>query len=343
MIRLFDPGDELILTISGEGKHPEYDGVTIGFPGRVHITPVDCNRFDFGKPGGGGLGFAIDLENSLDIVVSDSDEVDAEPLQEPLIHHYVLLMRKVLGFTFGLRIKCSMADVMQLHSGLGSSIALACGCVQGINVLCGAPLSHEEVRRLIGDNFAEVCQGRLSRGLETGVGSAVILRGGLAFVGDEIVTLYSSRNLDGIPVVLVRPGAPRPDSDQPESLDMLNRSLLLDASYRYVRAYRIVMDIIPALTRGDLKALGDVIWDFQFSGTHLSMVQGRFDLGLELLRIMMLLRRAGTPIVGMSSVGPTIYAVSKDPAPVIDLVTSEGITHILTKVSSKGTRIIEHM
>jgi len=336
---LFDPGDNLILHFTPKRIPPKFESLSVKFPGRIHITPIDCNRFDFGKPGGGGMGFAVELNNELHIKLSKRDTVVSEAIYQPLLNHYLALLKRLFMFDGGLEVKSQISNLMRQHFGLGSSVAIATACMQGINALFGSPLSHEDIRQLIATNFVEVCEGRLARGLETGVGTYVILNGGFAIIADEIVPLYSNNILNGVPVILVSPAIQRPETDKPESLDMLQRSLLLDSSYRYTRIYRIVMDIVPALNRHDLKAVGDVVWDFQFSGTHQSMIQAYQDGGIEIIRTMTLLRRAGGMIVGMSSVGPAIYAICEDPTDVLSAVSDAKLCYHLTRVSSTGVQI----
>ncbi len=66
--------------------------ISIKFPSRIHITPIDCNRFDFGMPGGGGIGFAIDLTNILSF--SSANDLKVKSLNkkyENIIIHFVKL------------------------------------------------------------------------------------------------------------------------------------------------------------------------------------------------------------------------------------------------------------
>jgi predicted sugar kinase len=337
---LFSPGeyiDDLGLSRTCKSAH---EVVCLTFPSRIHVTPIDCNRFAFGVPGGGGVGFAIEMENYLRLHLCKTDSVDALPQHIPVLEHYVALAKKVFAYDGGIGLECRTADVLTRHSGLGSNVGLACACMQGINVMFGETLSIREIRRLIAKNFVEECEGRLSRGLETGVGTQVILAGGACVVGDRTALLYEGHCLDGLSVVLLFPEAPRPDLDKPESLEMLRRSVFLDESYRYVRAYRIVMELVPAMECGDLARIGDVVWDFQFSGTHLSMIQSCFDGGLEIYRTLIALRAAGVEVVGMSSVGPCVYAIGTDADSAVSTAEELGIAYVATSVAARGVRPI---
>ena len=339
---LFDPGENLILNIPKRCTTPVHKSVSVNFPARIHITPIDCNRFDFGRPGGGGLGFAVKMENFLSVALNDENIIQGTPEQILLLSHWLLLAKKVFLYEGNFSISLSLSSLMHQHSGLGSSAVVATAFMQAINILFGESLEMEEIRRLIAYNFVEVCDNRLSRGLETGVGTYALLAGGFCMIGDKITPLFASHTLDDHPILLVQPHIFRPDMDKPESIEMFNRSLELDESYRYIRAYRSIMDIAPCLYEGDIDGFGKVIWDFQFAGTHISMVQAYDGGGIQLYKIMTELRKAGASVVGLSSVGPTIFALAKDLSALRPIVQSLDCDYFETEVSGKGVVMINN-
>jgi beta-ribofuranosylaminobenzene 5'-phosphate synthase len=333
---LFDPGENLVRVVPQRKATPVRESVTVKFPARIHISPIDCNRFAFGMPGGGGVGFAVEMENWLTVSVAEKDSIACTQRHKPLLAHWLDVARDCFAYQGGLSVSVTTSEAMGQHSGLGSSAVLAVGCLQAVNLLFGEPLSQNDVRRTIAHNFVEECYGRLARGLETGVGTYAVLYGGLCIIGDRIAPVYHSRTLDGYPVLLVQPDISRPDLDKPESAEMLKRSFELDASYRYVRAYRTIMDIVPYLYEGNIEGFGKVVWDFQFSGTHISMIQSYDRGGVDLWKIMTMLREAGAEVVGMSSVGPTIFALAKDLSPLVSMASSAGLKQIVTAVAPAG-------
>lgn len=338
---LFDPGDRLDIPDNMPSASPVRDKVVVRFPGRIHISPIDCNRFGFGHPGGGGVGFSVNLDNWLEATIATRTEVECLPEQQALMLHWARLMMKILGFDGGVSLKLRLCSEMDQHSGLGSSVAVAAACLSAINWLFGEPYTKTQLRDVLTRNFVEQCRDRVTRGLETGVGSHLVLNGGFCAVGDGTVLLSSAHELDGYPVMLIRPKVSRHNEDDPECLEMLKRSLRLDESYRYIRAYRIIMDLLPALHRKDLQAIGEVIWEFQFSGTHLSMFQGYHDGGVEIIRIMTLLRQSGAKIVGMSSVGPSIYAISENLDSAIQAANEANLSHTITQIDSFGITFLD--
>ena len=312
-IEIFEPGTRInILNMSYEYK-PKLQNLNIKFPNRIHMTPFDCNRFDFGKPGGGGVGFAIDIENYLNI--SDAAELKVTTNRtndSPLIFHYVRVMEAILKYQMSYHFDLIVSDSVQQHFGIGSSVSVACAVIFGINKMFGDPLSIEEMRHLIAHNFVEEYKGKVTYGLETGVGTSVILKGGLSVIGGELVEVYHRPIPPGYTIMLADPQTKRPESDKPESKEMLNRTFFLDSSYRYIKAYNVLMDIIPAFYNWNLKIIGDYFWDIQYSGTHISMIQSYENFGGKIYDTLGYLRNSGIILCGLSSVGPAIYAVFEE-------------------------------
>jgi len=306
----FEPGENLDTLGIEMSASLLRKNLVVGFPSRIHVTPVDCNRFAFSKPGGGGIGFAIDLPNKLKIAPAASVGIRSSIQHyDHIVNHYIKLMEKVLHVELRIELSLSLSELMSKHFGLGSSVCVACAVMWSINRLCGNPLTLEQLRLLIAHNFVEECQGRLSRGLETGVGTSVIFRGGISVIADQIIEVFHRPFPEGYSVLIVDPVTSRPEMDKPESEDMLERTFFLDSSYRYTKAYNILMDVIPALNSGDLRVFGEYVWDIQFSGTHLSMIQSYEAFGRKIYDVLSTLRASGAMICGISSVGPAIYCV----------------------------------
>lgn len=326
----FKPGNNIdTLGLVREAKR-NLSGISLLFPSRIHMTPIDCNRFGFGKPGGGGVGFAIDLQNKLDISISSETKIISNSEKhQPLLIHYSKLMQVLLKTDLVFQFTLNLDSMMTQHFGLGSSICVACATVFGINQIFGSPLSIDEMRRLVAYNFVEEYKSAVTRGLETGVGSSVVLRGGISVVGNEIVEVFHRNFPEEYSIILIDPKTTRPKSDQPESEDMLERTFFLDSSYRYTKAYDLLMDIIPALYSSNFKKLGTYFWDIQYSGTHLSMIQSYECYGRKIYEVLGFMKKNGAEICGLSSVGPLIYAICE----------TNSKDALLAKLSTYGDRI----
>ncbi len=343
----FKPGSEVHdLGIVREARL-ELPEISLQFPSRIHMTPIDCNRFAFGKPGGGGIGYAVDLPNQLRIARSQRMVVVANRRADvPLVTHYWRVMQRVLKMETEFDFHLDLMETVRQHFGLGSSVSVACAVLFGLNRIFGSPLSIDEMRELIAYNFVEELDGEVSRGLETGVGTSVVFRGGMAVVANELVEIFRRPFPEGYSIVLVDPRTSRPGANKPESEEMLRRTFFLDSSYRYTKAYDVLMDIIPALHAGDLKRVGNYIWDIQYSGTHLSMIQSYEDFGRRIYETLGVLRRGGADVCGLSSVGPAIYAVChhdmKDALMESCVELPEGASVSEVNPNNDGIRVLQH-
>ena len=101
---LFDPGDRLVVPDDPRPATPVHDRAVVRFPGRIHMSPVDCNRFGFGRPGGGGIGFAVSLDNSIEARIALETTAEGPSGQHAVLLHWALLMREMLRFDGGLHL-----------------------------------------------------------------------------------------------------------------------------------------------------------------------------------------------------------------------------------------------
>ena len=307
-------------------------------PGRIHLTVLDMNRFAPDRPGGGGVGFALQIYCSAEVECTASGlEIDYS--REPIIRHFAEVFKKTVCYDGGFRI--SISEHEKKHVGLGStgSVLLALG--HAMNVALGSPLNAEQIRLLIGHNYVEETEdGQVARGFETGVGPAAATYGGMVITGDELTVAYRHSFADGKNVFITIPPTVVSSAGRAEFNLLMNRARNLDYQDRELKAYLLLMDLIPALERGDLKKIGDIIWEIEFRGSKRAEVEHH---GFEIYRLMSLLREAGLEFVGMSSVGPSIAIVTEwSREAVARLIEPLGLEiAIETKVNNEGLKIYQ--
>ncbi|HRW83556.1 MAG TPA: GHMP kinase, partial [Methanothrix sp.] len=173
---------------------------------------------------------------------------------------------------------------------------------------------------------------------ETGVGPAAVTYGGMAVTGDELALAYHHPFAEGKNVFVIIPETTVSSSGREEFDLLMNRARNLDYQDRELKAYFILMDLIPALERGDLKKIGDVIWEIEFRGSKRAEVEHH---GFEIYEHMSRLREAGLEFVGMSSVGPSIAVVtSRNEAEMAEILAPMGLKiAISTKVDNEGLKV----
>jgi predicted sugar kinase len=310
--------------------------VTATAPGRIHLTVLDMNRFAPNRPGGGGLGFALQIYCSASVKCTPSG-LKIDYSREPIIRHFAEVFRKTVHYDGGFDIVIS--DHEKKHVGLGStgSVLLALG--HAMNSVLGSPLSSEQIRLLLGHNYVEETEdGRVTNGFETGVGPAAATYGGMVITGDELALVYRHDFAAGKNVFVTIPPTVVSSAGRAEFDLLMNRARNLDYQDRELKAYLLLMDLIPALERDDLKKIGDIIWEIEFRGSKRAEVEHH---GFEIYRYMSFLREKGLEFVGMSSVGPSIAIVTdRSREDIAGLIEPLGLKiAIETKVDNMGLKI----
>jgi len=75
----------------------------------------------------------------------------------------------------------------------------------------------------------------------------------------------------------------------------MNRARNLDYQDRELKAYLLLMDLIPALERDDLKKIGEIIWEIEFRGSKRAEVEHH---GFEILPAKEASSRSGPRVRG---------------------------------------------
>jgi beta-RFAP synthase len=335
----FHPGENLHM----KGFEGEYslkireDPVTVTAPGRIHLTVLDMNRFAPGHPGGGGIGFAIQVYATVTVrCIPAGYQIDYS--RPAIIEHFLRLFSTVIGYKGGFSVQAK--DHEYKHVGLGSTSTILMAIAAAVNDAVGSPLSRDQLRILIGHNYVEETEeGMIAYGFETGVGPAVTSYGGMAVMGDDLTLAYRRDFAADKKVYVVIPPSSISSAGEEEFSLLMNKARTLDYRDREQKAYCILMDFIPALYDEDLTRMGDVMWEIEFRGSKRAEIEHH---SFELYHYMNKLRKAGLEFVGMSSVGPSIAIITE--------LSEDAITKILepmdltiaitTAVDNKGLIIL---
>jgi beta-RFAP synthase len=332
----FAPGRNL-KTLGLEKKtytiRPVKGSVHVKAPARIHLTVLDMNRFAPDHPGGGGIGFAIQCYCTAEVRCTDQ-AITIDYNRAPIIRNFIEVFRKVTGYKGGFAVR--VTDHEYKHVGLGSTSTVMIAVATAMNEALGSPLSVTQLRHLIGHNYVEeTADGKIAFGFETGVGPAVSINGGMALMGDELSLVYHHAFAEGKNVYILIPPTDISSAGTQEFDLLMNKARNLDYKDRELKAYMFLMDLVPALEKGDLKKAGDVIWEIEFRGSKRAEVEHH---SYGIYHYMNLLREKKLEFVGMSSVGPSIAVVTAlDEKAMKKLLAPLGLSiAIATKADNKG-------
>ena len=284
-------------------------------PSRLHASVIDMNRFDVGKPGGGGVGFAVALFCRSRAVASGGQAVVASGSRPGIATHLGRLFQAVTGIPLGVEIELN--DHGRRHMGLGSSIGTISAAAVSLNELFGRPFTQRDLRKLVAHNYCEESAGdphSLVPGFETNVGAMAGIHGGMVVATDECELLCRIPFPEPMRALLVLPRiGPEVASGDLEAEALLTAARARDRQDAREKAYRILMDLLPAMYRGDMEAVGEVVYQLTLLGSKRAECSLHGNRGEEIFQTLHQLRKQGAEIVSMSSVGPAVFALSRRP------------------------------
>ena len=232
---------------------------------------MDMNRFAPERPGGGGLGFAIALPTTVEVRCTDGPD-EIRYAREPIVRHFLAVFRAATGYAGGFSVTAD--HHAHPHVGLGSTSTVLIALAHALNAAVGSPLSDDQLRLLLGHNYVEeTAGGEIAFGFETGVGPSVSTYGGMAVMGDELTLVYQHPFAEGCTVFVIIPSSDISSAGAKEFDLLMNRARTLDYQDRELKAYLLLMDLIPALEAGDVRKVGDVVWEIEFRGSKRAEIE----------------------------------------------------------------------
>jgi beta-RFAP synthase len=293
--------------------------VKVKVPARLHATVLDMNCFNLNRPGGGGVGISIGVYFHAAVKAIQVPEVRTSGERGLIVEHFAHIFKSLLGYTGGFEIE--LHDHKRRHVGLGSSIGSMCAVCIGMNEVLGRPFHGWELRRIMGYHSCEESpngNGYLLPAFETGIGAMVGINGGWVVASDDLVMVHRVELPDTKVIVFIPEVKSLEDEFQGKETAaesevelLLRRARSLDTMQAAAKAQLVLFDMIPGMITGDLKKMGDALFDITYLGSKRAECEQHGAYGTPIYSYLNALRGVGVEIVGMSSVGPTIFALTQ--------------------------------
>ncbi|MBM3236468.1 beta-ribofuranosylaminobenzene 5'-phosphate synthase [Candidatus Poribacteria bacterium] len=331
--------------------------VIITTPSRLHFALIDLNGSLGRVDGGVGLAltypcFQIIATSSMDVQIVGSTPSPALPAcgegrgggflsrAEGIIN----LLKSKYNFN-GIRIE--IAQSIPAHTGLGSGTQLSLGIAAAVGALNDINFNIEETALLVG------------RGGTSGIGVAAFCHGGFIIDGGHRFPAQKSSFLPSSasgnvapppvlfrqdfpdwPVLIVIPNCRHiSGAEEVRLFTTLCPMLQTDAQQL---SHLILMKLLPALVENDLIRFGEAINQIQEIGWKKIEVDAQ---GTIIQQTMAFLRNNGAIGVGLSSWGPTLYALGEDVKSLQEKTKQflarlpEGGTCFITKANNIGAQV----
>lgn len=330
--------------------------VEITVPARLHPSVLDMNRFNVSRPGGGGLGIAIGVNLKARVRSTNRPGIVVRGERPLIVTHFAEVFKEILGYKQGFEIE--LYDHKRRHVGMGSSTGTMCAACIGINEVLGRPFNNRELRRILGYNACEESPrgtNYLIRGFETGIGAMASIYGGMVLGTDDMELVYRAA-LPDTRVIIVIPDVPSlkdeftgMDTAAESEVELLmRRGRYLDYLQCGTKSQIVLLDLLPAMVKGDLKGMGNAMFDLTFLGSKRAECEQHGIWGTHIYNFIGSFRELGAEVAGMSSVGPTVFALTRDgqvQQRILDFLVSRKVAPsriIVTEVDNTGARIEEN-
>ncbi len=320
--------------------------VVVETPSRIHITLTDltgsCGRVD------GGVGITLDepnivleAERSEDlVVVGDNENADRARAAAQAVREHLGLGGARLSIKGGYR----------MHVGLGGGTQLGIAAGKAISELYNRSATAREIASII------------SRGGTSGIGTAAFDRGGFIIDGghsfgpgkDKADFRPSSASVGVRPppvvarhnfpadwkILLAIPDIPKGAHGQKE-VDIFKEYCPVPLADVHELCYQIMVRMMPSLVEENLDEFGSAVNRVQELGFKKVEVMLQHPL---VRRLMNEMREAGAACAGLSSFGPTVYAITDAQARDIESAAREamravGGTVLITRSRNEGARV----
>lgn len=318
--RYFSPGQNLTIWPQWQrSATPIYDKATVSVPGRLHFGVLDFSRMAPGL-GGGGLGISTDTVSHSISITRSREQAGCDI---PSGRHLLDLFKRCVGYDandIGIRRERS---IKHTHSGFGSNVSFNTAVIAGLNALFGSPFSPQDIWDMVTQNYVENApqDSELYFGLDTGVGEACFLYGGLVwvdgcqgqgrYIGNVaasdlwVVTGVGDRvRLTGEVLRSYGEGAALAANTETD----LVASHFMACEQQYGVAFRNFFRsrMVPALMGNDISEVLALGWDLN-QLSNVKVLEGiyRTDV-LQALNAQM--QAQGALYAGMSSAGPGFFA-----------------------------------
>lgn len=320
--------------------------VVVETPSRIHITLTDltgsCGRVD------GGVGIALDEPNVVVeaersenlIVIGESEDAErARAAAQAVREHFGL---------GGARI--SIRGGYKLHVGLGGGTQLGIAAGKAISELYSCSATAREIASII------------NRGGTSGIGTAAFDMGGFIIDGghsfgpgkdkEDFRPSSASKGVRPPPVVarhdfpsdwkiiLAIPDIPKGAHGRRE-VDIFKEYCPVPIADVHELCYQVMVRMMPSLLDADLDEFGSALNRVQELGFKKVEVMLQHPMVRTLMKEM---REAGAACSGLSSFGPTVYAITDTQARDIEATALETMKDVggdvlITRSRNEGARV----
>ncbi|MDO8557544.1 MAG: hypothetical protein Q7R98_03755 [Candidatus Jorgensenbacteria bacterium] len=333
----------------------KYKYVVLDYPSRLNAMAIDPSKIVMSKDfryTPGEVIFSVPFFKRVSISVRHDQEIviSKSSKRHALIMHAVLLMKSALHFKDGLNVDVENSEELR-HCGLGSSSGLLASVACAINEVYGNPVDKKTLIAYLAQNHGEEIDGDNFHLNPVqcigGSAAAGLCKAGMIILSGESVPIATMRVPKTYSIIV---GIPKDIRDADSRILMgkekknLYKFVATGRKYGKIIAYNILHRMLPAMVMRDLKAIGDVIYEYRFKMGSIKNCSFTYKNLPKLCKRLEYLKNDGiAEILSISSVGPGIFVITKQPKLCERAFRSERLKIYSWAVNNDGYKIVRRM
>ncbi len=354
-LKIFSAG-KIHNPVKGPIKRPslKYRSIKVTVPARLNTMCFDLKTLT--KPekefvyNAGELAFSVNASTYSEVAVNHNSseiEVTGNTRRKSIVRHAAIIMKNVLNIDEGLVVEANNIHDFP-HSGLGSSSSLITAVCIAINEMYGKPLDRRQLSLFISQNHGEEIDGDDQNLIHVqcngGSPSVALYSGGMQIiVGESNVVLRNDIPNEytfvfGIPKFYKKRDALELMSIETKQFDKMIESR---DDFSKEIAWKVLHELIPSIMNNDMGMIGEVIKYYRFETGSLKIDSVTWSGLYELMEELIKMKNEDSPIISVSSCGPAIYALTRDPKTIQGLFEKKGMDIFVSTPNNTGYEILE--
>ncbi len=328
----------------------KHNKVKIIVPARLNTMCFDLKTLAKPKKkfiyNAGELAFSVDVNTYAKFKVigdgSDSINISENTKRKSIVKHAALIMKKALNIRDSFFIEAN--NVYEYpHSGLGSSSSLITAVCIAINEAYGNPLTPRQLTLFIAQNHGEEIESDDERLIHVqcngGSPSVALYGGGMQIIVGESNMILREEYPEDLAFVFGIPKMYKKyDAQCLMAIERVQFPKMLRSSHDFSReiAWKVLHELIPSIMNKDMKAIGNTLEYYRFETGSLKIDSITWK-GLDLLvKSLTKYRDNNTPIISISSCGPAIFILTKNPKRIEKILKVRGMKIFIAKPNNRG-------
>lgn len=354
-LKIFSAG-KIHNPVKGTIKRPllRYKSIKITVPARLNTMCFDLKTLTKPKKefvyNAGELAFCVNVSTYSEVRIKDnSSEIDitGNTRRKSIVRHAAMIMKNVLNTSEGLVIEANNIHDFP-HSGFGSSSSLITAVCIAINEMYDKPLDQRQLSLLISQNHGEEINGDDGNLIHVqcngGSPSVALYGGGMqVIVGESNIVLQNNISEAYTFVFGIPKFYKKRDAQELMGIETGQFGKMIELRDDYFKeiAWKVLHELIPSIMNNDMYTIGEIIKYYRFETGSLKIDSITWDGLYGLMEKLIKMRNEDTPIISVSSCGPAIYALTRNPKIIQGLFEKEDMETFVSTPNNTGYEVLK--